>query len=1132
MLHRAIPQKLAGMMNLYTSTHQQFEESDDPTLIEEHKLLLSKFMEPSSTGTKKIERVPGNNFKTVFRSHTSLHSASNTINDDFSAVTDPGVSSTGRKNCNSKVALGLPTPSRRSTANLSSTDKQTSPSSVERDSSSPAPSSTRSPAPRTRRSARSRNKQVNYYPSISLFQSDSQEGPSGGRNIKSVNTGSQARNRQNQNPSNPSSQRLRHLNSNTEPVSQAEKRIIYSSRGVQIHQLKFRSLDDFKDLRHASFSPERNPVKYARKYRQSMTTSSEILHVDFDSHEMTAMLNLLSLHRRQYPPISEASVSDQVIEVLSSHDVHRGFAKEIPLLRELARLIANEEVVDTCAWLWEVLTSEVRSKNQQRVKHCLIQLLTLKGMAGDGVLSASPAVIKQQLQIFLSCLPHASILYRRQPADIDAFIQAAKKGCLSSSPSIVQAAQLTDSSSSSVFGSIRTLKNVNTLLQDRELGGSVKRQLRTKVDFSLLKTWKGASSDVIVLAWSPDGTRFAAGATAQCDEHNMEYNRRNNLVIGDLTCNRLEEVPGHYTFRPPGRVASQRATSDNRLFMSVTAMQWFDDTLFTASYDSTVKLWKFSGNRITNHKTLPHESKVLVMARSNFEENLLATGAQSFRLWNIRESRDAPLIIESRRDLTPTCLAWGSTHHTKHLLLAGMSERDDGLPDNCPAPNGFLTGWHVGEASITPTPFQPNSQNIFDIKWHPTLPRFATASTVGQSQVSRGTRSVVRVFEPLKWKSQTIEFECPALDINDITFCPMNPFYVTASCTNGVTYVWDYRRRDQVLLELPHGEPLNQLNELVEREQDDVGVRMALWGDEINQFYTGASDGIVKQWNILRSQEDALTKNVFGIEEEIMCGAFSSDKSNLLIGDAGGGIHILSSSASSPQEGKYPNEDGRKMDFRHAPQPACDDHASDSESGLVAARKLLNYGKLTRHPIFGVGQGPHYDGPFAGWARPGNPDQPRLASLEPDVKLRQLDGPAPKDRIGLDEESRQLVEAHIQLARIRNQRRNEYKRKRAVAVIDLCSDEEDDQGIERRAPSEHIYTGNFMGFTNLQCEVIDLTGDTDTDSEENASTARVGSNCSEFPEMGSLLEKLEAGLEEDYWWPDSGQVNPNFPQKA
>lgn len=648
MLHRAIPQKIAGIMNLCASNHKHLEP-DDPALVEEHKLLLSKFMEPSSRGTKEIERVSCNNFETVFHSQTSMSSASNTINDEFSAVTNPGVTSGGRKDCNAKVALGLPTSARkRSTSNLSSMDKQTfssSASSVERDSSSPGPSSTRSLAPRTRRSTRSRNKQINYYPVISLSESDSGEGPSGSRDTKTVNTSSQARNRQSHKPSNQSSKRLHHLNSNTDPLSDAEIRIIYSSRGVQIRKLSFTSLDHLKDLKHAPFCPEHNPAKYARRYRESMIVSSEILHVDFDSHEMTAMLGLLSLHGCQYSPTTEISISDQVIAVLSSHDVHRDFAKKISLLRELAKYISNEAVIDTSTWLWEVLTSKVRNKNQQSVRHCLTQLLTLKGMAGDGALSSSPAVIKQQLQIFLSCLPHASILYRRQPADIGAFIQAARNGHLSSSPSIIQAARVTDSNSgSSVFGPIRALNNVNALLQNRELGGPVKRQLRTKVksEFSLLKTWKGASNDVNVLAWSPDGTKFAAGATAQCDEGNMEYNRGNNLVIGDLTCNRLEEVPGHYIIRPPGRAASQRALSDNRLFMSVTAMQWFDDTLFTASYDNTVKLWRFSGNQITNHKTLPHESKVLVMARSNFEENLLATGAQSFRLWNIMSQKMLP----------------------------------------------------------------------------------------------------------------------------------------------------------------------------------------------------------------------------------------------------------------------------------------------------------------------------------------------------------------------------------------------------------------------------------------------------------------------------------------------------------
>ncbi|KAK9546112.1 hypothetical protein V6Z77_009653 [Aspergillus fumigatus] len=112
MLHRAIPQKIAGIMNLCASNHKHLEP-DDPALVEEHKLLLSKFMEPSSRGTKEIERVSCNNFETVFHSQTSMSSASNTINDEFSAVTNPGVTSGGRKDCNVKVALGLPTSARK-----------------------------------------------------------------------------------------------------------------------------------------------------------------------------------------------------------------------------------------------------------------------------------------------------------------------------------------------------------------------------------------------------------------------------------------------------------------------------------------------------------------------------------------------------------------------------------------------------------------------------------------------------------------------------------------------------------------------------------------------------------------------------------------------------------------------------------------------------------------------------------------------------------------------------------------------------------------------------------------------------------------------------------------------------------
>ncbi|EAW14674.1 WD repeat protein [Aspergillus clavatus NRRL 1] len=486
---------------------------------------------------------------------------------------------------------------------------------------------------------------------------------------------------------------------------------------------------------------------------------------------------------------------------------------------------------------------------------------------------------------------------------------------------------------------------------------------------------------------------------------------------------------------------------------------------------------------------------------------------------------------ESRKDLIPTCLAWGTTGSTKNILLAGMSGRSG---EDEVVENGLLTAWHVGEASVTKRQFQPSSQNIFDIKWHPSLPRFATASTVGQSQVSRNTQSVVRVFEPLMWKSPMIEFECPALDINDITFCPYNLHYVTASCTDGVTYVWDFRKHDQVLLKLCHGEPLHQLDMNRSREQQDIGVGMALWGNESGEFYTGASDGIVKQWDILRSQRDAPTRTIFELKEEITCGAFSGDRSHLLLGDAGGGIHILSPNIPYSEDEE---RDGRdtSMEFKHASWPPRDDHGPDPESGVASARELLNSGRLKRHPNYGVGQGPLYDGPFASWARPlgTHPSLLRCTDLNPAVKLVQLDGLPLECRPGLDGIARKTIEAHRKMAKIRNGQPHEHKRKIDVAFVDLCSEDDEGErcprtsgGLKRRPAAVRRFKGSFIGFSNLDCEVIDLTGDT---SEDDAMAGTPEPSAS-FPDLRGLLETLREDVEEDFWWPASNMIDPNFPQ--
>ena len=109
-----------------------------------------------------------------------------------------------------------------------------------------------------------------------------------------------------------------------------------------------------------------------------------------------------------------------------------------------------------------------------------------------------------------------------------------------------------------------------------------------------------------------------------------------------------------------------------------------------------------------------------------------------------------------------------------------------------------------------------------------------------------------------------------------------NGTYVTASCTDGKTYVWDNRRGDKILHELRHRAPLNPIDHQRSRETADVGVRVALWGSSMDQFYTGASDGVLKRWDVRRSSEDALGEDVAAFDEEIMCSAFTEDHSHLV----------------------------------------------------------------------------------------------------------------------------------------------------------------------------------------------------------------------------------------------------------
>ncbi|KAL3470400.1 WD40-repeat-containing domain protein [Aspergillus californicus] len=653
-----------------------------------------------------------------------------------------------------------------------------------------------------------------------------------------------------------------------------------------------------------------------------------------------------------------------------------------------------------------------------------------------------------------------------------------------------------------------------SLLQQRELGYRTDQQSysNSACDFRQIKTWKGASNDVITLAWSPDGSRFAAGATAQCDEHMMAYNRKNNLLFGDLVNNELHELPDHWVKRPMGR-GSASDVGDPRLFMSVTALQWFRNTLYTASYDHTIKLWDTTKTAVC-YKTLKHESKVIVMARSNFTENLLATGTRTIGFWNTNDACYTELPrTRSRKDieLVPTSIAWGTNQETKNYLLAGMSEREDGGVAHL----GLLAAYQFREESVEPVYFSKSTQNVFDVKWHPNISTFAVACT--PSPLKSNIRSNVNIYQPTTSRQWVRQLDCPALDINEVTFCPLNPNYISASCTDGITYVWDMRNPDDILHQLRHGIPLNQLDETMPREQADTGVTMQSWGSAYDQLYTGASDGVLKRWNIFRAPEDVLVKDEATFQEGIMCGTFSPDQTNLLVGDSSGGVHLLSNSPFYPADSEIFN-------FKESSHRSGQESGSDLGSGVRAARELILSGQIARHPLFGPGKGLKYKGPFAAWARPdGIPsEQIPVTGLAVHYELRQLDGVSPNLRHGLSPNLQETVQAHISLAITRNQKRGQTKRRNIEHPLIKTEDHDYERSSKRQQPGSD--PRRIIAIDEVIPEVIDLTADTDDESLESSTTL--------FDQNSNATYDDKDDLNDDFWWPDSRLIDPNWPKES
>ncbi|KAH6670762.1 hypothetical protein B0J14DRAFT_545349 [Halenospora varia] len=641
-------------------------------------------------------------------------------------------------------------------------------------------------------------------------------------------------------------------------------------------------------------------------------------------------------------------------------------------------------------------------------------------------------VLQQKLNVVESHVGQHMLRYRKESA-IVAFLEDAANGRTCTKVA-------TEQGGSRQVPALRRLRSsLNPALRYREIHGLMpppghsnrefpKVRLMTHLEDSMTRQteWMDCCGDISTFAWTGENA-FICGAIAHSDYHNMQYNKPGNLLLGSLVLDTLRSYPEHKIIRPvigsgenaENALEAMRRTQDPWLYTSVvsTSHSKINGYTFTASFDNTVKVWTVSdnGESMKLQGTWNHDNKVN-FAITSCHHNRIATAADvindAIRVYNLNEAdienseydiyngeRAMKQALEGPKEDTwayfPATIQWGRAKCVSNLLLVGYSPRsisgdDVDIPDD-EKNTGELCLWDVETKERIM--LVGTKHNVFEVMWHPTEPAFLAATSTYGLKVPKGIKTQIRIFSQnlVTGVYSTVRIlDCSATDINELTFRPTSrrESYVTASCTDGKTYVWDTFRGENPIHVLEHGESLDNPPLDLDRQTDDAGVMFAAWGQNVNRFYTGSSDGKLKAWNIREGPGRAFVRNVLELSGGISAGAFSPDMSKLVIGDATGKVHLLgfdeddlapeptalvksvggskpsmSSAMAAALNRKRPNM------ILHHPEPPAPSQNAESNVHVVeqTAKELaelyLTEGQLTIHSKPGIGavQGPNYE---------------------------------------------------------------------------------------------------------------------------------------------------------------------------
>lgn len=274
-----------------------------------------------------------------------------------------------------------------------------------------------------------------------------------------------------------------------------------------------------------------------------------------------------------------------------------------------------------------------------------------------------------------------------------------------------------------------------------------------------LKRFSGGSSDVIGVAWSPDGSKFALGTTTLNDA----YNRPGNLVIGCMEDMVVKILDGHKIDRPERQ---REATLDNQIRCTVTGVDFSGDgsLMYSSSYDHTIKLWETRDGNLL--ETFDLGSIVMTMSVAQ-PHGTIAASAKSGNVTTLRFGEDGGLTSHqfpaTKKGLYASTLLWAGELNPNWLLAGYDTDHRASVSGDCLILDA-LTGQKVHT-------IRPSTGGHYDMFLHHQTGFLATGVSAPLSK-NNDTHSYLRIYSLANqgnYAKKVLEFDNSQKDINVVT---------------------------------------------------------------------------------------------------------------------------------------------------------------------------------------------------------------------------------------------------------------------------------------------------------------------------------------------------------------------------